>query len=138
MLGALFLAACGSAGGESTAQNGIAKLTAGPPAAASLKIRDCLNAHGYQDQFGTKPPGENAPDAVVFFRRDGSKGSAGEIGIYATTDEANRKLVGIKSDAKASGVIVVPQGLATVIYYAVPDATTRADVSRCLADANAA
>ena len=133
------LASCGDqGGGSSTPKEPSVALTKGPPLSASLAIRNCLNAHGYEGRSGPAPPGDtDAPDAAVFFQGK-DKGTAGEIGIYATDAEASDKLVGIKADAKSSGVVVAPHGLATVIYYTAPAGTTRADIDGCLSEANAA
>jgi hypothetical protein len=141
VLGLVFLSlgSCGDDGGESTSKEQSVELTKGPPLSASLAIRNCLNASGYQGRSGPVPASDkNAPDAAVFFQRGSEKGATGVIGIYATNAEASDKLASIEAHAKTSGVVVAPHGLATVIYYANPADTTREDIDRCLAEANAA
>ncbi len=136
----VFLASCGDQGGGSpTSKQKSVELTKGPPLSASLTIRNCLNAHGYEGRAGPVPASDmDAPDAAVFFQPGSDKTSAGEIGIYATDAEASRKLAKIEADAKSSGVVVAPHGLATVIYYTNPADATREDIDRCLSEANSA
>ena len=135
----LSLASCGNDGGGSASEGQSVELTKGPPRAAALAIRNCLNALGYEGRSGpVSESDKDAPDAVVFFQRDSEQGEAGEIGIYATDAEASDKLANIEADAESSGVVVEPHGLATVIYFTNPADPTRGDIDHCLAEANAA
>jgi hypothetical protein len=135
----LSLSSCGNDGGRSASDGQSPELTKGPPRSAALAIRNCLNALDYEGRSGpVSASDKDAPDAVVFFQRSSEEGAAGEIGIYATDAEASDKLANIEADAKSSGVVVAPHGLATVIYFTNPADTTREDIDRCLTEANSA